>query len=66
MTESPHKIPALLNISALSRYLGVGRTTLYDWLHSEQLPPAAKIINKRRYWTKQQIEKFLGENSHGR
>ena len=51
--------PALLNISTLARYLGVGRTALYDWLHSEQLPPAAKIINRRRYWTKMQIDKFL-------
>lgn len=57
--------PALYSISSLSRYLGVGRTTVYEWLYSEQLPPAAKIINKRRYWTKQQIENFLGANLHG-
>lgn len=62
MPESPHKIPALLNISALSRYLGIGRTTVYEWLYSEQLPPAAKIINNRRYWTKKQIENFLRTN----
>jgi len=41
--------------------LGIGRTTLYEWLHSEQLPPAAKIINSRRYWTRQQIEAFLAQ-----
>jgi predicted DNA-binding transcriptional regulator AlpA len=63
MPESPHKIPALLNISALSRYLGVGRTTTYEWLYSEQLPPAAKIINKRRYWTRKQIEIFLDKEN---
>ena len=57
--------PVILNITSLARFLGVGRTTLYDWLHSEQLPPAAKIINGRRYWTAKQIEQFLGENSHG-
>lgn len=51
---------ALLNVTSLAKYLGVGRTTVYEWLHSEQLPPAIKIINKRRYWTKQQIENFLG------
>lgn len=66
-TETPKKNqPAVLNITGLARYLGVGLTTVYEWIYSEQLPPAAKIINKRRYWTKQQIENFLGENSHGR
>jgi len=66
MPESPEKtspdLPAIMNISTLSRYLGVGRTTIYEWLYSEQFPPAAKIINKRRYWTKQQIENFLRTN----
>jgi predicted DNA-binding transcriptional regulator AlpA len=67
ITEAPEKtIPAILNITGLARYLGVGRTTVYEWLYAEQLPPAAKIINKRRYWTAEQIENFLGENSHGR
>lgn len=51
----------LINLTRLARMLGIGRTTLYDWLHSEQLPPAAKVINKRRYWTRQQIEAFLAQ-----
>lgn len=61
-TQSPEPLkiePAILNITGLARYLGVGRTTVYEWLYSEQLPPAAKIINRRRYWTKKQIEQFL-------
>lgn len=49
----------LYNITTLARLLGVGRTTAYEWLYAEQLPKAAKIINGRRYWTKQQIEIFL-------
>jgi predicted DNA-binding transcriptional regulator AlpA len=49
----------LLNVTSLARLLGVGRTTVYEWLYAEQLPPAAKIINKRRYWTAGQIENFL-------
>jgi predicted DNA-binding transcriptional regulator AlpA len=49
----------LFNITNLARLLGIGRTTVYEWLYSEQLPPAAKIINKRRYWTREQIETFL-------
>lgn len=59
--KHPHNIPAVYNVTSLSRYLGVGRTTIYEWLHSEQLPQPAKVINKRRYWTKQQIQNFLGE-----
>ena len=55
--QSPES--ALLNLTGLARLLGVGRTTIYEWLYAEQLPPAAKIINKRRYWTLQQIEHFL-------
>ena len=55
--------PALVNITDLARLLGVGRTTVYEWLYAEQLPPAAKIINRRRYWTKKQIENFLGKES---
>ena len=59
-TPEPLQIePALVNITGLARLLGIGRTTAYEWLYSEQLPPAAKIINKRRYWTRQQIETFL-------
>lgn len=57
-SKSP-ELTALINITSLARILGVGRTTIYDWLYSEQLPPAAKVINKRRYWTKTQIETFL-------
>ena len=64
MQVEPLKLaPALLNITGLARFLGVGRTTVYEWLYSEQLPPAAKIINRRRYWTRQQIETFLGKES---
>jgi len=51
--------PALINLTTLARLLGIGRTTAYEWLHAEQLPPAAKIINNRRYWTAEQIEDFL-------
>ena len=57
MIKTPE--PALYNITGLARMLGIGRTTAYEWLYSEQLPAAAKIINKRRYWTKKQIENFL-------
>jgi predicted DNA-binding transcriptional regulator AlpA len=53
--------PQLISLTSLARLLGIGRTTLYDWLHSEQLPPAAKIINKRRYWLRSQIFDFLQE-----
>ncbi len=63
MQSSKSPEPALYNVTDLARFLGVGRTALYDWIHSEQLPPAAKIINRRRYWTKQQIEIFLGKES---
>ncbi len=49
----------LINLSRLSKILGVGRTTTYQWLHSEALPKAAKVINGRRYWTRNQIEAFL-------
>jgi predicted DNA-binding transcriptional regulator AlpA len=62
--NTPEKtIPALLSVSALARFLGIGRTTLYEWLYSEQLPPPVKIINNRRYWTAKQIEHFLGEKT---
>ena len=63
MLKSPTKFPALMNITTLSKYLGIGRTCCYDWLHTQQLPPAAKIINGRRYWTIHQIEQFLEEKS---
>ena len=53
--------PAIHSVSSLARFWGVGRTTIYQWLYSEQLAPAAKIINKRRYWTSQQVENFLQE-----
>ena len=56
--QSPD-LPTLINLTTLARLLGVGRTTVYDWLHSEQLPPAAKLINGRRYWTQTQVEEFL-------
>ena len=56
--------PALINLTTLAKILGIGRTTAYDWLHSEQLPPAAKIINKRRYWTSSQIDNFLKGKSN--
>jgi predicted DNA-binding transcriptional regulator AlpA len=59
MATEPTPEPAIYNLTSLARVLGVGRTTLYDWLHSEQWPKAAKIINKRRYWTRRQIEDFL-------
>ncbi|OPZ94627.1 MAG: Helix-turn-helix domain protein [Planctomycetes bacterium ADurb.Bin412] len=49
----------LISLSRLSKILGVGRTTVYVWLNSDQLPKAAKTINGRRYWTRQQIEAFL-------
>ncbi len=60
--QSP-EIPALNNLSGLARLLGVGRTTVYEWLYAEQLPPAAKVINGRRYWTRKQIETFLEKES---
>ena len=56
--------PALINLTTFARLLGIGRTTAYEWLHSEQLPQVAKIINNRRYWTAEQIENFLRNNSN--
>jgi len=51
--------PQLFSLTKLSQHLGIGRRTLYDWLYAEQMPPAAKIINGRRYWTAEQVENFL-------
>jgi predicted DNA-binding transcriptional regulator AlpA len=51
--------PELLNLTKLCKVLGIGRTTIYEWLYNEQLPKHAKFINGRRYWTKTQIEQFL-------
>ena len=63
--ETPIKIePAIHLVSSLARFLGVGHTTIYEWLYSEQLPPVGKIINKRRYWTAAQIEDFLNRGIH--
>ena len=62
-TEILEKFPAIMNITTLARLLGIGRTTAYEWLYSEQLPPAAKVINNRRYWTAEQIENFLKEKT---
>lgn len=53
----------LLNISSLASQLDIDRSTVYEWLHSEQLPKPAKIINRRRYWTEGQIDEFLKVNS---
>ena len=53
----------LVNLTKLSQILGISRTTAYEWLHSEQLPPPAKVINGRRYWTASQLEDFLGKDS---
>ncbi len=57
--ETIEKIPALISVTGLAKLLGISRTALYEWLYTEQIPPPAKIINKRRYWTRQQIESFL-------
>ncbi len=48
----------LISLTDFARLLGKGRTTIYEWLYSEQLPPAAKIINRRRYWTAEKINDF--------
>ena len=55
--------PRLMNLTNLAHLLGVSRETCYQWLYSEQLPAATKIINKRRYWTADQIETFLKEQT---
>jgi len=54
----------LISLTGLARLLGKGRTTIYEWLYSEQLPPAAKIINGRRYWTVKQIDNFLNSGQN--
>ncbi len=53
---------ALINLSTLCRLLGCSRQTCYAWLHSEQLPSAAKVILGRRYWLRSQVETFLQGN----
>lgn len=55
--------PQLYSITALSRHLGLSRTTIYELLYSEQLPQPAKILNKRRYFTAEQISLFLKEKT---
>jgi predicted DNA-binding transcriptional regulator AlpA len=54
----------LISLTELARLLGKGRTTIYEWLYSEQLPPAAKIIKGRRYWTVEQIDDFLNSGQN--
>ncbi|HBG28194.1 MAG: hypothetical protein A2Y10_19645 [Planctomycetes bacterium GWF2_41_51] len=52
-------LPAILNLTKLSAFLGVSRETCYQWLACEELPPARKVIGKRRYWLRTDIENFL-------
>jgi predicted DNA-binding transcriptional regulator AlpA len=54
----------LISLTELAHLFGKGRTTIYEWLYSEQLPPAAKIINGRRYWTVKQIDDFLNSGQN--
>jgi predicted DNA-binding transcriptional regulator AlpA len=54
----------LISLTGLARLLSKGRTTIYEWLYSEQLPPAAKIINGRRCWTAEQINDFLNSGQN--
>jgi predicted DNA-binding transcriptional regulator AlpA len=63
MTASNSTLHAVNSLSNLCRYLGISRETAYQWLACEQLPEAAKIINKRRYWTAEQIENFLKDKT---
>jgi predicted DNA-binding transcriptional regulator AlpA len=54
----------LISLTGLARLLGMSRTTIYEWLYSEQLTPAAKIISGRRYWTAKQINDFLNSGQN--
>jgi len=54
----------LISLTGFARLLGMSRTTIYEWLYSEQLPPAAKIISGRRYWTTKQINDFLNSGQN--
>lgn len=55
----------LINITALSKLLGIDRSTVYQWLNSEELPRPAKLIHRRRYWTAEQINIFLNNKGDG-
>lgn len=50
--------PMLLNLTKLSKTLGLNRNSIYRLLHSEQLPKAV-YINNRRYWLLRDIELWL-------
>jgi excisionase family DNA binding protein len=48
----------ILHIAEAARYLGIGRSTLYDWITAGQFP-IARCINGRWYVTRAEIDRWL-------
>ncbi len=50
--------PLLVCQKAAARMLGVTSVTLWRWRRAKIFPSAAREINGRPYWHRNQIEKF--------
>jgi predicted DNA-binding transcriptional regulator AlpA len=64
-TKTKSENGKLLSITGLAAYLGLSRTVVYELLYTEQIPAAKILLNKRRYWLRENIDEFLQGGTKG-
>jgi excisionase family DNA binding protein len=57
MTTTNIETPALLGAADAARYMGVGRTKLYELAGSGDLPSI--VIGRRRLWRRSDLDAFV-------
>lgn len=53
----------LLKMGAAARYLGVNAQTLRNWHSKKILVPELVLTSGHRFYTKEQLDKFMAENN---
>ena len=52
-------IPPLLGVTEVSRLIGWDRRKVSVYYERGKFPPAATVVGKRPFWSKNQIEQWL-------
>ncbi|HJK95818.1 MAG TPA: helix-turn-helix domain-containing protein [Polyangiaceae bacterium LLY-WYZ-14_1] len=51
----------LLSPTQLAAYLGVGRTTVYDWMTAGKVPPPFYLSRKSPRWRRSTVDAWIAE-----
>ncbi|UAB78937.1 AlpA family transcriptional regulator [Erythrobacter sp. SCSIO 43205] len=59
--DNPRRIRRLIRLPEVMRQVGLGRSTIYRWMHEGQFPKPVQLGGRTVAWSQETIDQWIDE-----